>query len=148
MIGAEPVGRRMLKCTHNPFAVSFGWLSLRAKRPPPGGLFTSGDFIETTIYIDGYNLYYSRLRGSSFTWLDVVALFRDVILAEQDPSADVAAVKFFTAPIKATYARHGAESESAPKRYHRALKLKHPNSISSLRCRWSVRTHPALRSDL
>jgi uncharacterized LabA/DUF88 family protein len=85
--------------------------------------------LKTTIYIDGYNLYYSRLRGTSFKWLDVVALFRDVILAVQDPSAEVVAVKFFTAPIKATYARHGAESESAQKRYHRALKLRHPELV-------------------
>lgn len=39
------------------------------------------------------------------------------------------AVKFFTVPIKATYARHGAESESAQKRYHRALMLRHPELV-------------------
>ena len=85
--------------------------------------------LRTTVYIDGYNLYYSRLRGSPFKWLDVVALFRDAILAVQDPSANVVAVKFFTAPIKASYARHGADSESAQKRYHRALLLRHPDLI-------------------
>lgn len=119
----------VLKRRDNPLAVSFGWLSLRAKGPPPGGLFTSGDCIGTTVYIDGYNLYFSRLRGSPFKWLDVAALFRDAILTIRDSSANVVAVKFFTAPIKATYASHGADSESARKRYHRALMLRHPELV-------------------
>ncbi len=29
----------------------------------------------TAVYIDGYNLYYGRIRGTAFKWLDVVALF-------------------------------------------------------------------------
>jgi hypothetical protein len=37
------------------------------------------------VYLDGYNFYYSRLRGTAFKWLDVVALFRDQILKPQLP---------------------------------------------------------------
>jgi hypothetical protein len=48
---------------------------------------------KTIIYIDGYNLYYSRLKNTPFKWLDVVALFRDQILMPQDPTAEVVAVK-------------------------------------------------------
>lgn len=44
---------------------------------------------KTSIYIDGYNLYYSRLKGTQFKWLDIVALFRDRILLPQDPGAEV-----------------------------------------------------------
>src|ERR1700712_3895155 len=84
--------------------------------------------MRTTVYIDGYNLSYSRLRGTPFKWLDVVALFR-AMLAVQDPSTEVVAVKFFTAPIKANYARHGPDSESAQKRYHRALTLQYPGLV-------------------
>ncbi len=65
----------------------------------------------TIIYIDGYNLYYSRLKNTPFMWLDIVALFRDQILMPQDPSTDVVAVKYFTAPVMANYARHGTQSE-------------------------------------
>jgi hypothetical protein len=61
----------------------------------------------TIIYIDGYNLYYSRLKNTPFKWLDVVALFRDQLLKTQDPTTEVVAVKYFTAPVKASYARHG-----------------------------------------
>jgi hypothetical protein len=38
---------------YNPFAVSFSWLRLRAKRLPRGGLFTLGDqvFVEAKILL-------------------------------------------------------------------------------------------------
>ncbi len=31
--------------------------------------------METTIYIDGYNLYYGCLKYSPYKWLDLVELF-------------------------------------------------------------------------
>jgi uncharacterized LabA/DUF88 family protein len=80
---------------------------------------------KTIIYIDGYNLYYSRLKNTPFKWLDVVALFRDQLLRAQDPTAEVIAVKYFTAPVKASYARHGTLSEQAQTQYLRALKAKY-----------------------
>lgn len=80
---------------------------------------------KTIIYIDGYNLYYSRLKNTPFKWLDVVALFRDRVLRSQDPTAEVIAVKYFTAPVKASYARHGTLSEQAQAQYLRALKAKY-----------------------
>jgi hypothetical protein len=79
----------------------------------------------TIIYIDGYNLYYSRLRGTLYKWLDIVSLFQNQILLPQDPSAIVLGVKYFTAPIKASYARHSNESVQAQNEYHRALLAKH-----------------------
>ena len=80
---------------------------------------------KTIIYIDGYNLYYSRLKNTPFKWLDIVVLFRDKILMAQDPSTEVIAVKYFTAPVMARYARHGAQSEQAQTQYLRALKSKY-----------------------
>lgn len=83
----------------------------------------------TTIYIDGYNLYYSRLKGTPYKWLDLAALFRDRILRVQDPAAAVDTIKFFTAPIKAAYARHGEASAQAQTQYHRALRARHPQLL-------------------
>lgn len=77
--------------------------------------------MRTAIYIDGYNFYYSRLKSTPYKWLDVVSLFRDVILTPQCPQAVVGSVKFFTAPVKVSYARHGAISEHSQTQYHRAL---------------------------
>ncbi|KPU88366.1 hypothetical protein APR50_39400 [Variovorax paradoxus] len=88
---------------------------------------------KTTIYIDGYNLYYSRLQGTPYKWLDVVTLFRDQILAVQDPEAVVTAVKYFTAPVKANFARHGEASEHAQEQYHRALRAKYPSMVGVIR---------------
>ena len=69
---------------------------------------------KTHIYIDGYNLYYPRLKGSPYKWLDLVALFRDQIVLKQDSTAQVLKVKFFTAPVKTSYARHGQRWSLAP----------------------------------
>jgi hypothetical protein len=34
--------------------------------------------MQTTVYIDGYNLYYGALRGTPYKWLDVVRLFETI----------------------------------------------------------------------
>lgn len=83
----------------------------------------------TAVYIDGYNLYYGRLRYSPYKWLDVVALF-EAILKVQDPSASLAAVHYFTAPALATFSAHGQDSMVAQQRYHRALLERHPDRFS------------------
>ena len=81
---------------------------------------------KTIIYVDGYNLYYSRLRGSAHKWLDIAALFRDRILRQQDPSAQVVRIKYFTSSVMASYARHGRASEEAQTQYLRALQAHEP----------------------
>ena len=115
--------------------MSFSWLRLRAKRLPQGGLFTfwTRILVKTNIYIDGYNLYYSRLKGTAFKWLDLAFLFCDQIVRQQDPSAQVCSVKFFTSPVKASYARHGQASEHAQTQYHRALLAKYPDLIEIIK---------------
>ncbi len=85
--------------------------------------------LKTCVYIDGYNLYYSRLKGTQHKWLDIVALFRDHIVLPQNPHTEVVAVKYFTSPVKASYARHAQASEHAQTQYHRALLAKYPEFI-------------------
>jgi uncharacterized LabA/DUF88 family protein len=85
-----------------------------------------GENKKTAVYIDGYNLYYGRLRGTAYKWLDVVALFES-LLKVQDPSASLEVVKFFTAPALARFASHGNDSVEAQQSYHRALQVKHGN---------------------
>jgi hypothetical protein len=76
----------------------------------------------TAVYIDGYNLYYGRLRNTSFKWLDLVALFEQLI-KEQNPNASLAVIKYFTAPALASFASHGKVSVEAQQSYHRALQV-------------------------
>lgn len=77
--------------------------------------------MDTIVYIDGYNLYYGRLRLSSYKWLDPFLLFQSILKA-QNPSSNIIKIKYFTAPIKANFASHGQESVKAQNSYHRALK--------------------------
>jgi uncharacterized LabA/DUF88 family protein len=87
--------------------------------------------MKTSIYIDGYNLYYGRLRNTKFKWLDVVALFSNMALTIE-PRSEVNAVKFFTAPALTKFARHGSESMKAQNDYHRALEAKYPGVFSKI----------------
>lgn len=75
----------------------------------------------TIVYVDGYNLYDGRLRGTTFKWLDLVKLSQG-ILEQRDQNETLQKVRFFTAPALATFATHGAASVEAQSAYHRALK--------------------------
>jgi len=85
--------------------------------------------LRTAVYIDGYNLYYGRLRDTSFKWLDLVALF-DNLLSIQSGIQHVDSVKFFTAPALARFASHGQDSVEAQHHYHRALEQRYPDRLS------------------
>ena len=82
--------------------------------------------LKTSIYIDGYNLYYGRLRGTQYKWLDVVALFSQ-ITRSIEPHSQIISVKVFTAPALPKFSRHGKESMRAQNDYHRALEAKYPD---------------------
>lgn len=74
--------------------------------------------------MDGYNLYYGRLRGSAFKWLDLVKLIEG-ILAKRDQNEFLERVHLFTAPALAAFATHGEASVQAQSAYHRALQAVH-----------------------
>jgi uncharacterized LabA/DUF88 family protein len=78
----------------------------------------------TGVYVDGYNLYYGRLRGTAFKWLDLVKLAEDV-LAKRDQNESLKGVHLFTAHALASFATHGTASVEAQSAYHRALQAKY-----------------------
>lgn len=82
--------------------------------------------VKTAVYIDGYNLYYGRLRRTPFKWLDVVKLVTAIVTI-QCPEARVEKVTYFTAPALARFASRGRDSVTAQERYHRALQIRHPH---------------------
>jgi uncharacterized LabA/DUF88 family protein len=84
------------------------------------------DAVKTAVYVDGYNLYYGRLRQTPYKWLDVAALL-DAIVRIQSPAASIEMIKYFSAPALARFASRGLDSVSAQERYHRALKTRHPH---------------------
>ena len=76
--------------------------------------------MRTFVYVDGFNLYYGALKGSSWKWLDLVALFENVL----QPHHRIVTVKYFTARVSGTPA-----DQSKPQRqdlYLRALQRYRP----------------------
>src|SRR5690606_9802195 len=49
----------------------------------------------TAIYIDGFNLYYSTLKGTKYKWLDLKELCQRVLR----PEHDIVSIKYFTADV-------------------------------------------------
>lgn len=66
----------------------------------------------TIVYIDGFNLYYRALRGTSHKWLDIAAMSRAVLPA----SCQIEAIKYYTAHIS------GRVGPDAPRRQHAYLR--------------------------
>lgn len=144
---------------HSFFATSFSWLSLGTEKPLIlGGFFTFWTFIfgllesrvptsevidecismakqsasrKTAVYIDGYNLYYGRLRATPYKWLDVVDLFQ-ALLAKRDQNEKLERVKLFTAHALAKFATNGTASVEAQSSYHRALKALHGERLQTI----------------
>lgn len=77
---------------------------------------------KTAIYVDGYNLYYGRLRGTEFKWLDIAKLCRN-ILVQRDQNENLERINVFTAHALARFATNGQRSVEAQSLYHRALKF-------------------------
>jgi hypothetical protein len=121
--------------------VSFSWLSFGTKQPLNWAAFShlkekfsvpsDKPSNKTAVYIDGYNLYYGRLRGTPFKWLDVVKLF-EALLAHRDQNEILGRVNLFTAPALATFATHGSASVEAQSAYHRALKARHGERFEAI----------------
>ena len=76
--------------------------------------------MRTFVYVDGFNLYYRALKGTPYRWLDLVALFQNVL----EPKNQIIKVKYFTARVSAS-----PSDSSQPQRqdaYIRALKSYRP----------------------
>ena len=52
--------------------------------------------MKTFVYVDGFNLYYGVLKGTSYRWLDLAALCSKLL-----PPNEIACIKYSTARIRA-----------------------------------------------
>lgn len=77
--------------------------------------------MQTTFFIDGYNVFYGLLAGTPYKWLDLLSLLRS-INHEQDPRSQVSEIHYFTSPVQPTLASRGLQSKQAQDTYVRALK--------------------------
>jgi uncharacterized LabA/DUF88 family protein len=96
--------------------------------------------MRTVVYVDGLNLYYGGLRGTSFKWLDVYELFQSHVLGA---ATYVEKVRFYTALVKGS-ASDDPESAWRQQVYLRALKAHHSDRIEII-LGSMVRTTPFLR---
>jgi NYN domain len=66
----------------------------------------------TIVYIDGFNLYYRALKGTSHKWLDIAAMSAAALPA----NCQITAINYYTAHIS------GRVDPSAPRRQHAYLR--------------------------
>jgi len=78
--------------------------------------------LKTTIYIDGYNLYFGLVKNTSYKWLNLISLFSEIIKI-QKPQSSIVNIKYFTAPVITRFSSHKEESQASQNHYHRALQL-------------------------
>lgn len=71
--------------------------------------------MRTIVYVDGFNLYYGLLKGTSFKWLDLPTLFAKLL-----PRNDVVLVKYFTARVVSF--RGNRDAPRRQRTYLRALR--------------------------
>ena len=69
----------------------------------------------TSVYIDGYNLYYGLLKDTAYKWLDPLKLARALLRDDHD----VQSIKYFSSPVK-TYP-HDPAAVDRQKVYLQAL---------------------------
>ena len=102
--------------------------------------------LRTRIYIDGYNLYYGCLKGTSYKWLDLLTLFERHILPSILLPGSVRSgaiellplgIKFFTAKILEKAAK-ASDSVSSQARYHTALRKVHEGRIELIEGYYSL----------
>jgi hypothetical protein len=53
--------------------------------------------LRTTVYIDGFNLYYGSLKNTTYKWLDLESLFGKVLSQKNQ----ITKIKYFTANVQA-----------------------------------------------
>lgn len=78
-----------------------------------GPVFILELLVRTCVYVDGFNLYYGALKGSSCKWLDLFALFQSML----QPHHQIQRVKYFTARVSGT-----AGDPAKPRRQHAYLR--------------------------
>ena len=97
----------------------------------------------TSVYIDGFNLYYRALKDTPYKWLDLARLCRSLL-----PTHEVGQIKYFTATIQPR--PYDLQADQRQATYIRALE-----TISNLSVhfgtfrthrKWSMPTDPALAS--
>ena len=68
--------------------------------------------LRTCVYVDGFNLYYRALRGTSYKWLNLHLLCEQLL----SPDNRIVQIRYFTAPVT------GKQDPDAPIRQQQYLR--------------------------
>lgn len=79
--------------------------------------------LRTACFVDGYNLFYGLLSGTTHKWLDLRSLLSHILYVE-NPQYVLHSVSFFTSSVKPRLATRGIQSKEAQDTYRRALEAK------------------------
>lgn len=101
--------------------------------------------MKTRVYIDGFNLYYGRLKGTPYKWLDTLKLFENQILpsvlCDEWHSTPYLcpdqAISYFSAKIVERLSS-ASDSVSCQAKYHTALKKHYHGRIKLFEGYYSV----------
>ncbi len=72
--------------------------------------------IKTIACIDGFNLYFGSLNGTSYRWLDLPALVKK-LCHDQNQNCELIAIKYYTVDISAKLSAHREASCRAQQDY-------------------------------
>ena len=73
--------------------------------------------MRTYIYVDGFNFYYGRLRGTRYKWVDLYALFGNLLVGPHD----IQRINYFTAIVNPSRAGGDPDVRMRQQTYLRAL---------------------------
>lgn len=100
--------------------------------------------MRTTIYVDGYNLFYGCLKHTAYKWLDLRELLFNKIVRVQAPESELVQIRFYTADIKTKFATRGNQARTAQDHYHNALKAHLQNEIEIVKGYYATEKAPAI----
>ena len=98
--------------------------------------------MRTTVYIDGYNLYYGALKHTEYKWLDVYKLFNERICPSVNAGTSDIKIKYFTANILGSESP-SPDSTKDQRTYHNALLRMYPEQIEIIKGHYSKEIIPA-----
>ena len=82
--------------------------------------------MKTTVFIDGYNLYYGAIRRTPYKWLDIFKLFSEQLL---HPDTELLEVRYYTAPVLGSLCDDPA-SPQRQRQYQQALRKLYPDKLT------------------
>ncbi len=130
----------MLRCDHKPCATLVARCetaerrSLRFRRLPSDPRRLQLPAVQANVYVDGFNLYYTALKGTPYKWLDLRKLSRFLL-----PHDRIHRIRYFTALINAPRDQPKLQRQQT---YIRALKTLPRLSVHYGSCRTDVESLP------